>query len=35
LSVARGIGCRGGADMNDERRSGEGQRVFEELGNVQ
>ncbi len=28
LSVARGIGCRGGADMNDERRSGEGQRVF-------
>src|SRR5438105_1596278 len=35
LSVAPGIGCRGGADMNDECRSGEGQRVFEELGNVQ
>jgi hypothetical protein len=35
LSVARGICCCGGADMHDERRSGESQRVFEELGNVQ
>jgi hypothetical protein len=29
------VACGGGADMNDECRSGERQRVFEELGSLQ
>jgi hypothetical protein len=35
LYVARGIGRRRGADMNDERCCGEIQRTFAELGYVQ
>jgi hypothetical protein len=34
LNVASVIGCRGGGDVNEECRSGEGQRVFEKPGNV-
>jgi hypothetical protein len=29
------VACGSGADMNDERRSGERQRVFEEFGSAQ